>query len=149
MAETEWLYFACGWIIRPNVDYDLMRHYAEHAPAELVAINPIYRSEQGYMVQTFAVRVPSEEALVSFIEKAGEQFGLTHWYGVTVDYFERGTQFNLQRVLPYFREQWLSGMQTYGEYNQKLSDTLKASAITKDRKFSDTAAAETDDSTQD
>jgi hypothetical protein len=127
MAETQWLYFACGWIIRPDVDYDLMRQYAEEAPAELVAINPIYRSQQGYMVQTFAVRVPSEEALVKFIEKAGETFGLTHWYGVTEDYFERGTHFDLQRVLPYFREQWLSGMQTYGEYNRNVSDSLKTS----------------------
>jgi hypothetical protein len=121
MSETtEYLYFACGWVIRPNIDYVRLRQYADDAGVELVVINPIYRSPEGYMVQTFAVQTRSEHELVAFIKTAGAEMGLTHWYGVPKDYFERGTRFDLNAVLPFFRDQWLSGMNTYGAYNEAI-----------------------------
>ncbi|MBC8099166.1 MAG: hypothetical protein H7Y11_06965 [Armatimonadetes bacterium] len=114
------LYFACGWVIRPDADYYQLRQWADDCEIELVAITPIYKSEAGYMVQTFAVQTPSEAALVAFIQLAGVGLGLTHWYGVDQAYYERGTHFDLQRVLPYFRESWLAGMQAYGQHNQAI-----------------------------
>lgn len=117
---ADYLYFACGWIIRPDVDYFQLRQYADQAKVELVIINPMYRSEEGFMVQTFAVQTPSESELVEFIKTAGADMGLTHWYGVPKEYYERGTRFDLRSVLPYFRDQWLAGMQTYGQHNVSL-----------------------------
>jgi hypothetical protein len=122
---SEYLYFACGWIIRPDVDYLQLRQYADEAKVELVIINPMYRSDDGYMVQTFAVQTPSEHELVEFIKTAGAEMGLTHWYGVPQEYYATGTRFDLRSVLPYFRDQWLAGMQTYGQHNA----TVQASKL--------------------
>jgi hypothetical protein len=119
---SDYLYFACGWVIRPNVDYYRLRQLADEAKVELVSINPIYRSQEGYMVQTFAVQTESEAELVEFIKTAGGEMGLTHWYGVPKEYFERGTRFDLRSVLPYFRDQWLAGMEAYGAHNQAILD---------------------------
>lgn len=118
--QQDTLYFACGWVIRPNIDYMRLRQLADEAAVELVSINPIYRSDEGYMIQTFAVQTGSEAALVAFIQTAGAEMGFTHWYGVPQEYFERGTHFDLNRVLPYFRDQWLAGMEAYGAYNEKI-----------------------------
>lgn len=118
------LYFACGWVIRPNIDYYQLRQYADDAQVELVIINPIFRSEEGYMVQTFAVRTATEADLVKFIETAGAEMGLTHWYGVPQDYYESGTHFDLRAVLPYFLDQWLNGMNVYGAHNDSLRESL-------------------------
>jgi hypothetical protein len=117
---SEYLYFACGWVIRPGVDYVRLRQFADEAGVELVVVNPIYRSQEGYMVQTFAVQTPDENHLVEFIKTAGAEMGLTHWYGVPEEYFERGTHFDLNHVLPYFRDQWLAGMEAYGKHNDAI-----------------------------
>lgn len=120
MSDDTYLYFACGWVIRPDVDYVKLRQYADDAEADLVAINPIHTSEQGYAVMTFAVRVLDEPALVRFIETAGVDMGLTHWYGVTAEYWRQGYKFDTEIMTPYFRDKWLAGMQAYGHYNQRV-----------------------------
>ncbi|MCU0499244.1 MAG: hypothetical protein MUF87_17970 [Anaerolineae bacterium] len=120
---SDYLYFACGWVIRPNADYDRLRTLADQIGIELVVINPIYSSQDGYMVQTFAVQTRDEAELVAFIQTAGVELGLTHWYGVPKAYYERGTRFDLALVLPYFRDQWLAGMKVYGEHNEQLRQT--------------------------
>lgn len=120
---SDYLYFACGWVIRPQVDYGHLRALADQIGIELVSINPIYSSQEGYMVQTFAVQTRDEAELVAFIQTAGAEFGLTHWYGVSKDYYERGTRFDLALILPYFRDQWLAGMNAYGQHNEQLRQT--------------------------
>ena len=119
------LYFACGWVIRPNIDYDHLMHLAAESDCELVAIAPIKISEQGYAVMTFAVRTPSEAHLVEFVEVAGAQMGLTHWYSVPEEYFASGQPLYLNILPPDMRDQWLAGMNAYGEHNAQVRDKLE------------------------
>jgi len=114
------LYFACGWVIRPDTDYDHLTHLAADVECELVAVAPIYMSNEGYAVMTFAVGVPSEAHLVKLIEAVGEEVGLTHWYSVTEDYFNRGKTLYLNVLPPEMREQWLAGMDAYGKHNAEV-----------------------------
>lgn len=119
------LYFACGWVIRPNTDYDQLMHLAADSECELVAIAPIKISEGGYAVMTFAVRTPSEAHLVEFVGVAGAEMGLTHWYGVPEEYFVSGQPLYLNILPPDMREQWLAGMNAYGEHNAQIRDKLE------------------------
>jgi hypothetical protein len=114
------LHFACGWVIRPNVDYARLAQMAREAQCTLAAIAPLFKSKEGYMVMTFAVRVPSEAELVAFIKAAGVEYGLTHWYGVPQEYYERGQPFDPAHIPPHVYEMWLAGMQQYGEYNDEV-----------------------------
>jgi hypothetical protein len=119
-------HFACGWVIRPDTDYEHLTHMAAESECELVAIAPISISNQGLAVLTFAVQTESEQQLVHFIQKVGADIGLTHWYGVPEDYYARGTPLYLNLVNAEMREAWVAGMNVYGQHNeevrQKLSD---------------------------
>ena len=118
------LHFACGWVIRPNVDYGQLVKMATEEGCQLVAIAPLYKSSEGYMVMTFAVRVEAEAQLVTFIKKAGVEYGLTHWYGVPEDYYVGGQVFDVEQMPAHVRETWLAGMQKYGEYNDEVRRQL-------------------------
>jgi hypothetical protein len=122
------LHFSCGWVIRPNVDYNQIAQMAAEAKCELAAIAPLFKSKDGYMVMTFAVRVPSEAELVEFIKKAGVEYGMTHWYGVQADYYAGGQIFDLTQMPPHVLETWLAGMQKYGEYNEQIKAQLAKNA---------------------
>jgi hypothetical protein len=123
------LYFACGWVIRPDIDYEELMHLAAESECELVAIAPISISNQGFAVLTFALKTPSEAHLVEFIQTVGPDMGLTHWYGVNEAYYESGTPLHLQIVSPEIRDSWLAGMNAYGQHNattqQKMSGTVE------------------------
>jgi hypothetical protein len=110
-------YFACGWVIRPDIDYEELMHLAAESECELVAIAPISISNQGLAVLTFALKTPSEAHLVEFIQIVGPDMGLTHWYGVTEAYYESGTPLYLNIVSPEIRDTWLAGMNAYGQHN--------------------------------
>lgn len=114
------LYFACGWVIRPDIDYDHLMHLAAESECDLVAVAPIHISQQGYAVMTFAVSTPSEAHLVEFVQVAGAEMGLTHWYGVTQEYFERGKPLYLNILPEEMRDQWLAGMNAYGQHNAEV-----------------------------
>jgi hypothetical protein len=118
------LYFACGWVIRPNVDYNPLAQMAAEAKCELAAISPLFKSKEGYMVMTFAVRMPSEAELVEFVKKVGVEYGMTHWYGVPQDYYASGQVFDLAQMPHHVLETWLAGMQKYGEYNEEIKSQL-------------------------
>jgi hypothetical protein len=111
------LYFACAWIIRPDTDYDHLMHLAAESECELVGVAPIQISQQGYAVMTFAVRTPSEAHLVEFVQVAGAEMGLTHWYGVPESYYLTGKPLYLNILPPEMRETWLAGMNAYGQHN--------------------------------
>lgn len=119
------LYYACGWVIRPDIDYERLMHLAADSECELVAVPPIQISHQGYAVQTFALRTPTEAHLVEFIQVAGAEMGLTHWYGVTENYFERGQTLILHVLPPEIRDQWLAGMRAYGLHNQEVAQKIE------------------------
>jgi hypothetical protein len=121
------LHFACGWVIRPNVDYNSLARMAAEAKCDLAAISPLFKSKDGYMVMTFAVRVPSEAELVEFVKKVGVEYGMTHWYGVPKEYYEGGQTFDLAQMPHHVLETWLAGMQKYGEYNEQVANTLRPS----------------------
>jgi hypothetical protein len=69
--------------------------------------------------------VPSEAWLVEFIKKAGTEMGLTHWYGVPEEYYQRGQPFDISQLPPSTREIWLAGMQKYGEHNEAVKNGTK------------------------
>jgi hypothetical protein len=119
------LHFACGWVIRPNVDYAQLGQMAAEAGCELAAIAPLYKSQEGYMVMTFAAQVASEAQLVAFIKQAGVAYGLTHWYGVQQDYYDSGQIFDVAQMPPHVLETWMAGMQKYGEYNDTIRQQLE------------------------
>ncbi|MBL8118572.1 MAG: hypothetical protein JNJ78_13660 [Anaerolineae bacterium] len=122
------LYFACGWVIRPNTDFHALMHAAADAGCELVAVAPINISQQGYAVLTFALRTTSEAQLVAFIQHVGPDLGLTHWYGVTQDYFSRGAPLYLQMVSDEMRNAWLEALDAYGHHNDSLRAKLESGA---------------------
>lgn len=118
------MYFACGWVIRPDVDYAKLRDMAVAADCELAAVSPLYTSQEGYVVMTFAVRVASEGLLVDFIKEAGAAYGLTHWYGVPQEYYEGGQTFDVAQMPPRILELWLAAMQKYGQHNEAIRRSL-------------------------
>jgi hypothetical protein len=118
-------YFACGWIIRPDTDYEELMHLAAEAECELVAIAPISISNQGFAVLTFAIQAPSEQHLVDFIQKVGPDIGLTHWYGVQQAYYETGTPLYLNIVSEEIRDTWIAGMNAYGRHNDETRRKLE------------------------
>jgi hypothetical protein len=120
------LFFACGWVIRPDIDYEELMHQAAEADCELVAIAPISISNQGFAVLTFAVQTPSEQNLVDFIQRVGPEMGLTHWYGVQQAYYETGTPLYLNIVSEEMRNGWVAGMNAYGNHNNELRKKLGA-----------------------
>jgi hypothetical protein len=124
-TSVDTLYFACGWVIRPDTDYFRLRQFAAESRCDLAAVPPIYVSQQGYAVMTFAVRTPSEAWLVEFIKKAGVGMGLTHWYGVPEDYYARGSPFNLIELAPDVLATWRAGMQAYGKHNEDVRKKLE------------------------
>lgn len=128
MTESDYLYFACGWVIQPNINYTQLKSYAEQAECKLRLISPLYTNEQGLTVLTFAVKVEDEPQLVQFIQTAGAEMGLTHWYGVPQDYYESGKPFNIDLEPMEVRVQWLKVMNAYGEQNEKVKQTLENSA---------------------
>lgn len=115
MAEP--LHFACGWVIRPNTDYDALMHTAGEAGCELVGVAPINITQQGFAVMTFAIRCEAEANLVNFIRQYEPEMGLTHWYGVPASYYEQGTPLYVELIPEEMREQWVAGMNAYGQYN--------------------------------
>ncbi len=119
--------FACGWVIRPNTDFHELMHDAAECQCELVAVAPIQISQQGYAVLTFALRTTEEAHLVAFIQRVGAESGLTHWYSVPESYFEGGTPLHLQLIEPHMRDQWLAGMNAYGQHNAALRVKLENS----------------------
>ncbi|MEO8610509.1 MAG: hypothetical protein ABI690_21610 [Chloroflexota bacterium] len=122
------LYFACAWMIRPNIDYEELMHLAGEADCELVAIAPISISNQGFAVLTFALQAPSEQNLVDFIQKVGTEMGLTHWYGVQETYYASGTPLYLNIVSEEMRKAWVAGMNAYGQHNDALHKKLGGEA---------------------
>jgi hypothetical protein len=117
-------YFACAWVIRPDIDYEELMHLAAESECELVAIAPISISNQGFAVLTFALKTPSEAHLVEFIQTVGPEMGLTHWYGVNEAYYESGTRLYLQIVSPEIRDTWLAGMNAYGQHNAMTQEKI-------------------------
>jgi hypothetical protein len=119
------LYFACAWIIRANTDYDRLMHLAAESECDLVAVAPIQISQQGFAVMTFALRTPSEAHLVEFVQVAGAEMGLTHWYGVPESYFATGKPLYLNILPDDMRESWLAGMNAYGQHNEEQRKKLE------------------------
>jgi hypothetical protein len=117
----ETLYFACGWAIRPHMDYDRLDDFVDQFGIELAAVPPLDRSEQGYVYMTLAACVPDEPTMVEFIKLVGIEFGMTHWYRVPQEYYERGNPLRISMLPPDVRESWTESMNTYGEYNASLT----------------------------
>jgi hypothetical protein len=118
------LHFACAWVIHPDTDFEQLMVFAAESECELVAIAPISISNQGLAVLTFALKTPSEQHLVEFIQKVGADMGLTHWYGVPEEYFAGGTPLYLNIISDEMRDAWLAGMNAYGQHNDALRRKL-------------------------
>ncbi len=118
------LYFACGWVIRPDIDYDALMHTAGECGCELVAVAPINMTQQGLAVMTFAVRTAEEANLVNFIRQYEPEMGLTHWYGVPESYYEQGSPLYVGLIPEDIRTQWLAGLNAYGKHNDEQRKKL-------------------------
>lgn len=118
------LHFACGWVIRPDTDYDALMTKAAECDCELVAVAPINMTQQGLAVMTFAIRTLEEAHLVNFIRQYPPEMGLTHWYGVPDSYWEKGTPLYVELIPEDIREQWLAGLNAYGQHNDQQRKKL-------------------------
>ena len=121
---TSPLCFACGWVIRRNIDYDALMHTAGECGCELVAVAPISMTQQGLAVMTFAIRTAEEANLVNFIRQYEPEMGLTHWYSVPQSYFEQGSPLYVELIPKDIREQWLAGLNAYGRHNDEQRKKL-------------------------
>jgi hypothetical protein len=115
-------YYGCDWLVWPGADYNLMMHTAQALGSRLVQIE-VKMSEAGCIYYVLALDVPDEGVLGAYIEQAGQFLGMTEWYPIPVECYQRGELFldldELAAEAPAILEGVIARLDADGYHNQQ------------------------------
>jgi hypothetical protein len=92
-------YYACDWIVRPDAPYGHFATTALDLGCELIQVKPERADDNGCYYLHLVINVPDDSVLSEYMERIGNAWGLTTWYIVGPDHYERGRPFFGQGAL--------------------------------------------------
>jgi hypothetical protein len=116
------LYFACHWIIdrkqAQHISHISTKVAESGGEVSLLEMNNI--TNQGYIYDVYAIRLPSKDALEHFVEQIGVLAGLTNWYSISQEEYLKGRKCDFENMSPleflYFIDSW----ETRGTVNEQI-----------------------------
>ena len=116
------LYFTCGWVIRPAVNYVRLVGIARELGCALAIAEAYAVTPERMVITRFALHAPTQASFDQFIDKVGGSIGLNDWQPTTAETFIKAQPLDLHLLDSDFIVKWIDGMHTYGLHNQALLD---------------------------
>ena len=115
-------FYACDWIVRPGAPYGHFATTALELGCELVQIKPERIDDNGCFYAHLVINVPDDSVLSDYMERIGNVWGLTTWYMVGANHYQRGKPFYGAAALkdnPLLGLLWTQQLNEMGNSNQQ------------------------------
>lgn len=114
--ETDSLYFMCEWIITPLESRVIWDALGESGRLGFyMFVDDVSKTEKGIWVMRFVARVPSQDALDTFIQGIGADVGWTNWFPLPEGHRKIGPSFTAS-AMPDF----CASIRRLGRVNEQL-----------------------------
>jgi len=120
-------YFACDWIVRAGAPYGQFAITAAELGCELHQITPEHVTEDGCIYLHFVLNVADDSILSEYMDRIGTAWGLTTWYIVDADHYQRGVAFFSEAALktnPLLGLFWTQQYNEMGHQNEQHCPNL-------------------------
>ena len=125
-------YYACDWIIRSATNYQLLLETIKKLGGQLMILKLNQETREGFIYNTFAIKVYSKNVLTEFVETAGRVTGMMDWYPISAADFTESRRFPepLEDYSSQSYLRWLDGMNQLGKINEKLRQEIDGNSQT-------------------